>query len=187
MSRFTSAISRWWPGRDQRGSVATEFAMIVPFLVMLTVAIIEFVVFLYDWQIATNATREGVRAALIAPNIASLSSLSTAGTVVTCEWSGGGATCSPGSVTTNADAIYTGIVTAMQDLVPEITATMVKIDYTFSTTDNVATSDLKTPLVSVRLEGFIHTFVVLDLFVGIPINWELPPFESVRLSHTRRS
>lgn len=185
MSRFISAIRRRRLGRDQRGSVATEFAMIVPVLVMLTVAIVEFTVFLYDWQIVTNATREGVRAALIAPNIATLTNLSTAGAVVSCQWTGS-ATCTNGAVTTDADTIYTGIVTVMQDLVPEITATMVKIDYTFSSTDNLATSSLKTPLISVRLEGFVHTFVVLDLFVGIPINWELPAFESSRLSHTRQ-
>ena len=187
MSKIISAIRRWRLGRDQRGSVATEAAIIIPFLIVLTVGIIEFVVFLYDWQIVTNATREGARAALIAPNIGTLTSLSTAGAVVSCEWVAGSATCTPGGATTDADTIYTGIVTAMQDLVPEITATMVKIDYTFSSTDNVATSSLKTPLVSVRLEGFIHTFVVLDLFVGIPIDWELPPFESGRLSHTRGS
>lgn len=187
MSKITSAIRRWRLGRDQRGSVATEAAIIIPFLIVLTVAIIEFIVFLYDWQIVTNATREGARAALIAPNIGSLTNLSSLGQVVECEWSGGGATCINGTVTTNADAIYTGIVTVMQDLVPGIEATMVKIDYTFSSTDNVATSSLKTPLVSVRLEGFQHTFIVLDLFVGTPFTVTLPPFESGRLSHTRNS
>lgn len=186
MSKITSAIRGWRLGRDQRGSVATEAAIIIPFLVLLTVAIIEFVVFLYDWQVVTNATREGARAALIAPNIASLGNLNTAGAVVSCQWTGT-ATCTNGAVTANADTIYTGIVTIMQDLVPGITATMVRIDYTFSTVDNVSTSGLKTPLVSVRLVGFIHTFVVLDLFVGIPLNWELPPFDSGRLSHIRQS
>src|SRR5512135_3923430 len=51
--------------RQQNGASAVEFAMILPFLVVLLFGIIEFGLLLYDQQVITNASREGARAAIV--------------------------------------------------------------------------------------------------------------------------
>ena len=48
----------------QKGAAAVEFAIILPFLVLLIFGTIEFGVMFYNKQVLTNATREGVRAGI---------------------------------------------------------------------------------------------------------------------------
>jgi len=48
----------------QRGGAAIEFAIILPFLVLLIFGAIEFGVMFYNKQVITNATREGARFAI---------------------------------------------------------------------------------------------------------------------------
>jgi Flp pilus assembly protein TadG len=45
----------------QRGTSAIEFALVLPVLILLVFGIIEFGLLLYDQQVITNASREGVR------------------------------------------------------------------------------------------------------------------------------
>ena len=49
---------------NQRGVAAVEFAIVLPILAILLIGIIEFGIVLYNKQVVTNATREGVRAAI---------------------------------------------------------------------------------------------------------------------------
>jgi len=51
--------------RNQRGTAAIEFALILPILVLLVLGIIEFSVALYDKAVITNASREGARAGIL--------------------------------------------------------------------------------------------------------------------------
>ena len=51
--------------KKQNGASAVEFAVILPFLVMLVFGIIEFGLMLYNKQVLTNASREGARAAIV--------------------------------------------------------------------------------------------------------------------------
>ena len=48
----------------QKGVAAIEFAIILPFLVLLVFGGIEFGVMFYNKQVLTNATREGARAGI---------------------------------------------------------------------------------------------------------------------------
>ena len=50
--------------RTQHGAAAVEFAIVLPFLVVLVFGIIEFGLLLYNQQVITNASREGARAAI---------------------------------------------------------------------------------------------------------------------------
>jgi Flp pilus assembly protein TadG len=50
---------------DQKGSAAVEFAIILPFLVLLTFGIIEFSILFYNKAMVTNASREGARAGIV--------------------------------------------------------------------------------------------------------------------------
>jgi len=51
--------------QTQRGAAAVEFAILLPFLVVLVFGIIEFGLLLYNQQVITNASREGARAAIV--------------------------------------------------------------------------------------------------------------------------
>jgi len=49
----------------QRGAALTEFAIVLPLLLLLVFGIIEFGVLLYDKAMITNASREGARAGIV--------------------------------------------------------------------------------------------------------------------------
>jgi Flp pilus assembly protein TadG len=52
--------------KDQKGVAAIEFAIVLPVLVVLLFATIEFGVLLFNKQVITNASREGARAGIVA-------------------------------------------------------------------------------------------------------------------------
>jgi Flp pilus assembly protein TadG len=49
----------------QEGAAATEFAIVLPLLLVLVFGIIEFSILLYDKAMITNASREGARAGIV--------------------------------------------------------------------------------------------------------------------------
>ena len=51
--------------KEQNGAAATEFAIVLPLLVVLVFGIIEFSILLYDKAMITNASREGARAGIV--------------------------------------------------------------------------------------------------------------------------
>lgn len=51
--------------RASEGIAALEFALILPFLLILIFGIIEFSFLLYDKQVITNASREGARYGIV--------------------------------------------------------------------------------------------------------------------------
>lgn len=51
--------------RDQRGQAIVEFAFVISFLVILVVSILEMSLFLYTYATLTDATKEGVRYAIV--------------------------------------------------------------------------------------------------------------------------
>jgi Flp pilus assembly protein TadG len=54
--------------RNQKGVAAVEFAIVLPVLVLLLFGTIEFGLLLYNKQVITNASREGARAGIVAPD-----------------------------------------------------------------------------------------------------------------------
>jgi len=51
--------------KNQGGSSAVEFAIVLPILVLLVFGIIEFGLLLYDKAVITNASREGARVGIV--------------------------------------------------------------------------------------------------------------------------
>jgi Flp pilus assembly protein TadG len=56
-------MSAEWKNQD--GASAVEFALVLPILILVVFAIIEFSVALYDKTMITNASREGARAGIV--------------------------------------------------------------------------------------------------------------------------
>jgi len=51
--------------KNQKGTAAIEFAIVLPILALLVFGIIESSIFLYDKAVITNASREGARAGIV--------------------------------------------------------------------------------------------------------------------------
>ena len=50
---------------DNKGVAAVEFAIVLPVLILLLIAISEFGILFYDKAVITNASREGARAGIV--------------------------------------------------------------------------------------------------------------------------
>ncbi|MGW2650912.1 TadE/TadG family type IV pilus assembly protein [Streptomyces sp. NPDC001393] len=59
-------LANWWQGRrwrDERGDTSIQMAIVFPFVLLATVAVIQASMWYYARQIALTAAREGVSAA----------------------------------------------------------------------------------------------------------------------------
>ena len=72
-------------GAREHGVAAVEMALMLPILVMIVFAIINFAAVLYDYIVITNAAREGARWASINTHTAFSCASSAAGTADPCE------------------------------------------------------------------------------------------------------
>ena len=117
MIKATSAASWRRQARrflgDVRGAMAVEFAILVPLIIVVTAALFEFVWLMYDYQAATDSTREGVRAALIGDTLADLANLETQDIV--CTFSGGSTSCSGGATASTVIEAGDVLVVAMTE------------------------------------------------------------------------
>lgn len=66
MSRKTGFLVKRVSWMSQNGATAVEFAIVLPLLVLLIFAMIEFGLYLFNRQVITNAAREGARFGVVA-------------------------------------------------------------------------------------------------------------------------
>jgi Flp pilus assembly protein TadG len=59
-------------GRNERGAIAVEFALIVPILLLLVLGILEFGFGYHAWDATQNAAREGARLGAVSPDVAEI-------------------------------------------------------------------------------------------------------------------
>ena len=186
MIKATSAASWRRQARrflgDVRGAMAVEFALVIPIIIVVTVALFEFVFLMYDYQSATDATREGVRAALIGETLADLANLETQDVV--CTFPGGATSCVGGVAATGADTTFAAIVAAMQVPKADVANIEVRVTYSWSQIDG-AGSAIKTPLVTVSLVNATHEMFLLPQWVPIAADFAMPAFSSSRLMHSQ--
>ncbi len=186
MIKATSAASWRRQARrflgDVRGAMAVEFAILVPIIIVVTAALFEFVWLMYDYQAATDATREGVRAALIGDTLADLANLETQDVV--CTFSGGSTSCSGGAAASSANATFAAILAAMQVPKADVANSEVQVTYSWSQVDG-AGSSIKTPLVTVSLINATHELFLLPQWVGMADQFPMPAFSSSRLMHSQ--
>lgn len=51
--------------RSERGAELVEFAMVMPFFLLLVAGIVDFARLFHSWEVTTNAAREGARVAVL--------------------------------------------------------------------------------------------------------------------------
>lgn len=166
--------------RDEEGAFIIEFGITFPVLILLSFGLLEFSLVVFDYQRAAEATRRGVRLAIIQepiPNTANL--LQNA--VITCTAPSGTVTCTGGSPSANADALFAAVLDEMQKAYPTLTTANVVV--TFEGT-NVGSADEiggVFPLVTLQLTGVRHDMIVGHL-IGID-SIEFPDFKATVLGN----
>ena len=178
MNKLLSAIRELVrPGVGERGAAAVEFAMIAPILVLITFAILEFSLVLFEQHRATEATRRGARQAVIAEAIADLSTLSPV-TPVTCKSVSGTIDC--GGITVNSTTTFDTILANMQAILPDITPDHVKVTYSDSGLGAAESGGIK-PFVTVSLVDYRHKFFTFGAIPGMPSEITLPDFAATEI------
>jgi Flp pilus assembly protein TadG len=170
-------IAKW--RRDRRGTAAVEFALILPLLLLVTIGSLEIGLIMFDYHKVSEATRRGLRTALIEDVIIDLADLDA--TPITCTGPGN-VSCSAGSI--DSSASFDAIVLSMQEIVPRIAAENVIVTYADSGLDISGNGDTMTPLVTVEVTGLEYNFVALRYVSGLSTVLTMPSFDTTRLSHT---
>ena len=161
--------------RDDRGEAIVGFAFVMPVLVLLSLAIFEFGLVMFDFHRAGEATRRAVRLLAIANPVADVSSFA-AGSAIQCTSSGGSVSCS-GSAAADA-GVFDAMVLNMQEILPAIGPENVEIEYTDSSVGDPTTPGGIIPLVTVKLVNLTHAFFIVQLIPGMPQELTFPPFTS---------
>jgi Flp pilus assembly protein TadG len=163
--------------RDRRAATAVEFAFIAPLLIGFTGAIFEVIFIAYDFSLASEATRRGLRTALLRDPLGSILSVNT--TPVECGKSGVAVSCSGASASSSSGTSFTAILDTMKAIKTDLAASNVKISYATSGLDDPITAPgIVTPLVTVRLSGLTYNFRLLKLIPGAPSSFQFPAFTS---------
>ena len=182
MSVYEIAPRNWRRGlwRDRRGSVAVAFALLIPFIAILSVAILEFAGASLDYHRAGEATRRGARLAAILPPVADLSALQPSAQIV-CTASGTAPSCD-GAVPETPET-FDSVFAAMNAMLPAIARENVEIIYSQSGLGDANMPGGILPLVQVRLSGVGHPYALLDALVpGLPGELVLPAFSTTSLA-----
>lgn len=177
--------------RSEHAASAAEFALVLPLLILLLLAIIDSGRFMWEWNRAEKATQAGVRYAVVTDPVLnglygysfSISGGIPQGSAVpttsfdtaTCDNSA--CSCLPGggfcSATSRNATAFTNLVTRMSQMYPQIKAANVQIQYKNVGLGFAGDPDGPdvSPLVTVRLTGLTFhpiTCLVFACSIGMP-------------------
>lgn len=163
--------------RSTGGGTLVGFALVLPGMLSLGFAIVDFSLVLLDFHRASEATRRGAREAAIVEPVASLASLPSGG-VVTC--SGGSEISCAGGAVVRAGSFQT-ILGEMQAIHPGIGPANVVLEYRWSGIGDPASPGGILPLVTVRLRGMEHRLTLMRAVPGIPGSISYPDFATAQI------
>ena len=159
---------------DSRGEAAVGFAILLPILLALSFAILEFSIATFDFHRAGEAARRAARLAAVGATVTELSALQP-GQTVACTALGGTVSCAGGA---GSQAAFDAILGAARAMLPTIGAENLSITYANSGIGDPATPGGILPLVTVRLVGVQHQFLLLRAVPGLGTGFAYPPFTS---------
>jgi hypothetical protein len=160
--------------------MAVSFALVIPMIAAVSIAILEFASVSLDYHRAGEATRRGARLATILPPVADLSAMAPS-TSITCTSSGATPSCGGGFVT--APETFASVIAGMSAMLPTIAGENIEIIYSHSGLGDASTPGGILALVQVRLSGVSHPYTVLaSLVPGLPSGLELPDFSTALLA-----
>lgn len=177
MTKLSSAIKGLLTGpRARSGETVLSFALLLPILLGVSLAILEFSLVMLDYTRATEATRRAARVAAIEAPVGNLTGVETLDVV--CMSSGGLATCTGGAI--EATATFSDIVQTMQSVLPSIQPENVQVVYSNSGIGTVEAGGIK-PFVTVNLVNLQRPFMFLHLFSTVPSMLTYPAFSTTQM------
>jgi hypothetical protein len=176
---FRRARSVW---RDRRGATLAEFGLILPALVAITFAIIEFSLLGFDYIRAGEATRRGARlAAVMAPPV-DISGVADSGVSVTCTGAAGGnLTCEGASVA--SPPLFDAMLAEMQAILPRIGPDNIQLEYSYSGIGDITTPGGIKPFVTVNLTGMTYRMILLGVVPGVGQSMAFPTFTTRQVAN----
>ncbi|GLQ07383.1 TadE/TadG family type IV pilus assembly protein [Sneathiella chinensis] len=165
MSRSLLSLIRQL-GRCQRGAGAVEFAFILPLLLLLSFAAIEFIAVFSEYHKANEATR------IIARNLSKATPLVSQSTLLSN---------SPHVCTPETCPGLSGIIADAQKILPALTTADVNVTYEVKDVANIGYSVGYKPMITVRLDGVQYNFTLISMFPGVPQGFALNPAETSTL------
>lgn len=174
MSRPISALKR-----DTRGEALVGFALVLPMLVLLSIGTLEFMLSVFDYHRAGDATRRGARVAAIAAPMVSQDAL-LAGGAITCTSTGTAVSC--GGVSASAPESFAAIVSDMQIIQPAVAARHVDVTYRASGIGDATTPGGLIPLVTVQLRGLRHDYLMVSGMPGFGDGYTFQPLTASRMA-----
>jgi Flp pilus assembly protein TadG len=166
-------------GRDRHGGAMIEFGVIAGILALVSVAIVDLSLLVFDYARATEATRRATRIAAIAPPIATLDNLLTVDIV--CSAPTGTVACNGAAPV--EPATFDSIVTAMQAVLTTVGRENVEVAYRASGIGTAEAGGYK-PYVTVRLLNLQRPLIFLDTLTGGSGAITFPPFTTTLIGNS---
>ena len=153
--------------RDTRGNALVGLAFLLPIMLGLSFGILEFSVLIFDFHRANEATRRIARqAAMVAPLVDQATLINN-----------GSATCT-GTGCANLAELTAVAKSAFPKIAPE------NVAITYSLTDignDLPVGFLRKPLITVRITGLQHDFLLFNGLAGVPKSLTFPPLTTSTL------
>ncbi|KGD64511.1 TadE family protein [Alcanivorax nanhaiticus] len=165
-------VSKLLRRRKQGGATMVEMAITLPLFLILVFGIFEFALVIFSFTRAVEATRAGVRYAIVNDSVTDLSGMD-------CSTHAPGAEVTPVTASC-ADEDCSAMITRMQSLYPVLDGDNVRVVYECSFT---GFSDNPNPVmqVTISIEGQEHSLMLPGL-MGLDSTLTLPSFASTRTS-----
>jgi len=164
--------------RNESGSFAVDFGFLIGMLVLISVALIEFSLAVFDYTRAAEAARTAARIAVIEAPVGNLNNLSSDDVI--CTSVGGTPSCIGGAVLT--PATFTTIYNAMHAVLPLIAPENIEVTYRFSGIGEFKSGGIK-PNVTIRLTNLQRPFMFLNTLLGIGATITLPDFATTQIAN----
>ena len=158
--------------RNEDGAFIIEFAITFPVLILLSFGLLEFSLVVFDYQRAAEATRRGVRVAIIQAPIPNTAALlppepgGAPGSYIVCTAPGGVVECTGGSPSANADALFASMLAEMKEIFPSLTSENVVITFEGTNVGEEGEVGGVFPLVTLQLVDVAHEMIVGNL-IGV--------------------
>jgi hypothetical protein len=167
--------------RDEDGAFIIEFGLTFPILILLSFGLLEFSLVVFDYQRAAEATRRGVRLAIIQEPIPNTTNLLDDAVIVCTASSGGVVSCTGGSPSDDADVLFAALLAEMQQAYPTLDATNIRITFEGTLVGDAASAGGVFPLVTLELVNVVHEMIVGQLIYIDEI--EFPAFTATVLGN----
>lgn len=152
--------------RDTRGNALVGLAFLLPIVLGLSFGILEFSVLIFDFHRANEATRRIARqAAMVEPLVDQTTLINN-----------GSATCT-GTGCANLAALTAVAKSAFPRIGPENVA----ITYSLTEIGDLDTPGGVKPLITVRITGLQHDFLLFNGLAGVPKSLTFPPLTTSML------